>query len=421
MRTVITALMLATVAAAQQYVISTYAGGAPIPTPAPAASVNLGYIGGMTIDADGNVYFSSGSSLFKLDRTGTLNPIAGNGRPGYSGDGGPAINAQLLSPTGIAVDTVGNVYSGDWGRVRRIAPSGVVTSVAGAGSGVFAGDGGPAVAAGISPSGIAVDPAGNIFIADIRAGRIRQVTPDGVITTIAGNGTCCSFGDGGPALNAAIPYPTAIALDSKANLFVASIANVQLVRRISPDGTITTVAGGGNDTVANGVLATNASLYYPLGLDVDSAGNLYIADLNRVRKVSPDGMITTVAGNGSCCSSGGDGGPAIQAQLSQPTDVTLDPAGNLFVADFGNSRVRKISPAGIITTAAGNGAYCAYPLGCPSPGDGGPATQAELFCGVQQRSGPEKPLLWAKDEVIVDGGGRATSIGREVRTSPEPP
>jgi uncharacterized protein (TIGR03437 family) len=460
-------------AMAQQYIISTYAGGAPTPTPAPAASVNLDYIGGMSIDADGNIYFRSGSSLFKLDRTSTLNRIAGNGRPGYSGDGGPAINAQLLSinpqfsPTGIAVDAVGNIYSGDGGlpgpggsasgRIRRIAPNGIITTVAGVGSGSFSGDGGPAVAAGFTPSGVAVDAAGNLFIADIGAGRIRKVTPDGIITTIAGNGTCCDPGDGGPATSAAIPYPSAITLDSNGNLFVASMLNIQRVRKISPDGIITTVAGGGSDPIANGVPANSASLSRPLGLATDNVGNLYIADLSRVRKVAPDGTITTVAGNGlgpsggdggpaiaaqfsyangvvvdsdgnlfisdsqhirevsvngvittiagnpdpppngdggsGCCFSG-DGGPAIQAQLNGPTDVALDAVGNLFVADGGNNRVRKISPDGTIATAAGNGAYCSPPNACPSPGDGGPATQAELI-------GPEGAAVDKSNNLLI--------------------
>jgi uncharacterized protein (TIGR03437 family) len=480
MRSAIATLLLIPAAVAQQYVISTYAGGAPIPTPAPAVSVNLGYIGGITSDADGNIYFSSGSSLFKLDQTGTLNRIAGNGRPGYSGDGGPALSAQLLSPTGIAVDVAGNVFAGDSERIRRIAPSGIVTTVAGAGSGKFAGDGGPAVAAGFTPSGVAVDSAGNIFIADIGAGRIRKVTPDGIITTIAGNGTCCSPGDGGPATAAAIPFPTSIAVDGQGNVFVASIADVQRVRKISPDGTISTVAGGGNDAVANGVPATSASLYYPLGLALDSAGNLYIADLSRVRKVTPDGIITTVAGDGSsssssgdggpataaqftyangvavdsdgnlfisddqlrawggpmgsirkvsvdgiittragnstdpnsgCCFSG-DGGPATQAQLNWPSDVALDAAGNLFIADHGDARVRKISPDGIITTAAGNGTYCSYPQGCPSPGDGGPATQAELFYPFGVAVDKSNNLLIADSNSVrkVTTGGIITTV-----------
>jgi uncharacterized protein (TIGR03437 family) len=429
---VIATLMLSSAALAQQYVISTYAGGAPLPTPAPATSVNLDSLTTVATDTAGNVYFSSQFSLLKLDASGTLTRIAGNSRQGYSGDGGPALNAQIFAASGIATDAGGNLYFADSGRVRKITADGIVVTAAGNGSGVFGGDGGAATSAGFTADGVAEDASGNIFIADVAGGRIRKVTPDGIITTVAGNGTCCFSGDGGPATGAAIPDPTAVALDSQGDLFIASIANYQRIRKVSPDGTITTIAGGGNDTIANGIPGTDASLAYPLGLAVDTVGNVFIADLTRVRKVSPsgiittvagngmygsagdggpataaqfdratgvavdsggnlfiadnfvirkvstDGIITTVAGNGSCCFSG-DGGPATQAQFTLPWDVALDATGNLFVADPATHRIRKISPDGIITTAVGNGASCSYPNGCPQPGDGGPATAAELF------------------------------------------
>jgi sugar lactone lactonase YvrE len=228
-------------------------------------------VGRVAVDVAGNVYFSSGNSVFKLDPAGNLARVAGTGMQGFSGDGGAAISAQLWSPYGVAVDISGNVY-----------------------------------------------------IADTSNNRVRKVSPAGIITTVAGNGGYGYSGDGGSA--------------------------------------------------------TSASFYGPIDLAVDPAGNLYIADTNNyaIRKVSPAGIITTVAGNGTSGYSG-DGGPATSAQLASAVGMALDSAGNLYFGD--NERIRKVNKAGIVTTVAGNGAQVYYPYSGPGPGDGGPATSAS-FDGI---------------------------------------
>jgi sugar lactone lactonase YvrE len=205
-----------------------------------------------------------------------------------------------------------------------------------------------------------VDRTGNLFIAEWRNHRIRRVSSDGKITTVAGTGKQGFSGDGGPATAAALSGPSGLAVDRASNLFIADFKNGR-VRKVSPNGTISTVAGGGADDPGDGGPSTAAMLATPAGLAVDSTGNLFIASQNshRVRKVSPNGTITTVAGGGPgglrAGGFSGDGGRATKAQLKFPNDVAVDRAGNLFIADSGNHRVRKVSPDGTITTAAGGG------------------------------------------------------------------
>jgi uncharacterized protein (TIGR03437 family) len=328
---------------------------------------------GVAVDNAGNLFVSEQDNgrIRRVSPEGTITTVVGNGDPCcYSGDGGSGTNAQLYYPTGLALDSGGALLIADGPRIRKLFPDGTITTVAGSGAIGLSGDGGPAADAllGVTSS-IAVDGSDNIYLADLSHGRVRKISRDGIITTVAGNGTCCSPGDGGPALDAAVPYPTGIALDSAGNLFIASIADTQRVRKVSPEGIITTIAGGGQSNPGEGGPATNVLLLYPRGLAVDGSGSLYIAEGYRVRKVSPQGIITTVAGNGTYGFSG-DGGLATAAQL-YATAVSVDGSGNLFVADFVNRRIRKISPAGIISTVAGNG-------GCCYSGDGGPATQAEM-------------------------------------------
>src|ERR1700736_2645147 len=174
-------------AAAQQYVISTVAGGAPPPTPARGVDLSMRFPIGVATDAAGNAYFNSDNCVFKLDQKGVVTHIAGNSWPGYSGDGGLATSAQLLNPNGVAVDGAGNLFIGDSGRVRKVSPSGIITTVAGNGTPRLSGDGGPATSAQLySPTGVVVDRAGNLFIPD--SGRDRKVSPSGIIATVAGNG-----------------------------------------------------------------------------------------------------------------------------------------------------------------------------------------------------------------------------------------
>jgi uncharacterized protein (TIGR03437 family) len=306
----------------------------------------------------------------------TIGTVAGNRISGFSGDDGPAISAQLGAETAVATDAAGNLYIADTlnQRIRRVTPSGTITTVAGNGTMSFSGDGGPATLAGMQdPSGVAVDAAGNLYIAAEGNFRIRRVTPEGTITTVAGNGISGFSGDGGPAISAELANPNGVAVDAAGNLYIADQVGSYRIRRVTPAGTITTVAGNGKYGFSgDGGPATQAALGVSTGIAVDRVGNLYIADEDnyRIRRVTPAGTITTVAGNGKYGFSG-DGGPATAAPLGSPSGVAVDGAGNLYIADRLNYRVRRVTPEGIITTVAGNGT--------PGfSGDGGPAISADL-------------------------------------------
>src|ERR1035441_4942318 len=279
----------------QTYTISTFAGGG-LPLNIPAASATLGYDAPryMAADPAGNLFFVDQNSVLRMDATtGLLTPVAGNGTTGFSGDNGPAISAQLNNPTGVAADSAGNLYIADGMnyRIRKVA-NGVITTVAGNGTYGTSGDGGPATSAQLSAGGVAVDSAGNLYVVDTSNNRIRKIT-GGVIATVAGTGT----------LNG----PKGVAVDSAGNLYIADTENSR-VRKVS-NGVVTTVAGSGGPGFGgdNGA-ATSAQLFFPSGVAVDSAGNLYIADSanNRIRKVS-NGVIATVAGNGTQGFSGDNG------------------------------------------------------------------------------------------------------------------
>jgi sugar lactone lactonase YvrE len=342
----------------------------------PATAASLAGPWGLAEDAAGNLYIADtgNSRVRKVTPGGTITTAAGNGQPGYSGDGGPATAASLGS-MGVAVDAAGNLYIADTEnhRVRKVTPAGTITALAGNGQYRYGGDGGPATAASLNgPDGVAVDAVGNLYVADAGNSRIRKVTPAGTITTVAGNGQYGYSGDGGPATAASLSYPDGVAVDAAGNLYIADYANNR-VRKVAATGTITTVAGNEQYGYSgDGGPATAASLKLPYGVAVDATGNLYIADTDnwRVRKVTSAGIITTVAGNGQW-GYAGDGGPATAASLSAPWGVAVDAAGNLYIADQGNSRIRKVTPGGTITTLAGNGQY-GY------SGDGGPATAASL-------------------------------------------
>ncbi|AZT84803.1 hypothetical protein EHN06_15270 [Marinobacter sp. NP-4(2019)] len=321
----------------------------------PATAARLNYPSDVAVDAEGNLYFADfrNHRIRRMSPEGTINTVAGTGDAGFSGDGGPATDARLNYPSGVAVDAEGNLYIADAynSRIRRISPDGTITTVAGTGDEGFSGDGGAATAALLNdPRGVTLDAAGNLYIADTRNHRIRRVSPDGTISTVAGNGKWGFSGDGGPATAARLVYPQGVAVDAAGNLYIADAGNHR-IRRVSPDGTISTVAG--SDTGVTGAFggfsgdggpATAAELNSPDGVAVGAAGNLYISDTgnHRIRRVSPDGIISTVAGIGKWGSSG-DGGPATAARVVYPQGVAVDPAGNLYIADYYNHRIRRVA------------------------------------------------------------------------------
>ncbi len=343
----------------------------------PALAAQLGVPQDLALDAAGNLYIGdrNNSRVRKVTPAGSISTVAGNGTSGFSGDGGPATTAQLSHPSGLAVDAAANLLIADTGnsRIRKVTPAGVISTIAGDGTSGFSGDGGPAISAQFyAPAGIAISAAGNLYVADPYSNRVRVISTAGIISTVAGNGESARTGDGGQAADAQFSAPYGLATDVAGNLYIADLANSR-VRKITPVGLVSTVAGTGvSGYSGDGGAAASAELMQPAALAVDAAGNLYIADGGdcRVRKVSPSGIISTVAGNGTAGFSG-DGGPATSAQLWGPNGLAVDAAGNLYISDLANSRVRKVTAAGIISTLAGNGTD-------GSAGDGGLATNAQL-------------------------------------------
>ncbi len=306
---------------------------------------------------------------FEIISGQNINTIAGTGAQASTGDGGLAISAGIYDPKGVAVHPNGNIYFTDNTRIRMINTSGIITTVAGSASAAFSGDGGPATLAGIGPVDIAIDGAGNLYIADQSNNRVRKVNSSGIITTIAGNGTY-GTGDGGPALLAGLYTPSGIALDLAGNIYISEYGC--RVQKISTSGIITTVAGSNFCSHSgDGGLATLAGFDSPSGIAVDAAGNIFISDspVNRVRKVNTSGIISTYAGDGTNVS-GGDGGPATSAQISSPLGLEVDAAGNLYITDSG-AHIRKVITNGIISSVVGNGISS-------FSGDGGPATLASI-------------------------------------------
>ena len=336
--------------------ISTVAGGG-LASPGdngPATATNIIAPSGVAVDSMGNLYFIDTGAwrVRKVDASGIITTIAGDGNIGLGaiGDGGPATQARFLFSSmheGIAVDSAGNVYVTDSGnyRVRKIDTNGVITTFAGNGFPISGGDGGPATGAGMSrPSGLAIDSSNNVYIAESTGARVRKVDTNGIITTVAGNGSLGFSGDGGLATKAAFNSPIAVAVDTAANLYIAD-QTAQRVRKVTADGIINTVVGSGSIGFSgDGGSALKASFSGILGISVDGGGAIYIADSGnkRVRKVDSNGTITTVAGNGSFGTTG-DGGPATSATLNTPNDVAVDSNGALYISDRAGSRVRKVS------------------------------------------------------------------------------
>ena len=306
------------------------------------------------------LYFGDGTRLDSVARgAGIISTIGGTGTAGFSGDGGPATQAKLWNPYNIALAPDGTMYIADYenNRIRRIGPDGIINTVAGNGTRGFSGDGGPATQASLNEAiGIAIAPDGSLYIADSSNHRIRRVGLDGIITTVAGTGTAGFTGDGGPATQARLRGPIGIAFGPDCSLYIAD-RNNHRIRRVGPDGIIFTVAGTGTAGFSgDGGPAKQAGLNSPNGVAVAQDGSLYIADRanRRIRRVGPDGIITTVAGTGTAGFSG-DGGAATLASLGLVRGVTVAPDGSLYIADLDNHRIRRVSGDGIINTVAGNG------------------------------------------------------------------
>ena len=315
-----------------------------------------------------------GSNLIAVGQV--ITTMVGNGSSGYGGDNGQASAAMLKSPWGVATDRLGNIYVSDNlnNRIRKIDVSGVITTIAGTGTAGYNGDGIPATLAQlIVPHGVALDDSGNIYVADLYNIRVRKINSAGIISTIAGNGLSAYTGDGGDATAAQINSPYGICTDHSGNVYFADCNN-SCIRMISTAGIINTVAGSGMGGFSgDGGVATNAQLSQPTDVTVDDAGNIYIADFgnNCVRKVVVGtGRIGTIAGNGTAAF-GGDGGPATIAELQKPAGVVVDSLGNLYIADFSNFRIRKVNTLGVISTIAGT-SVAGY------NGDGASATSSQL-------------------------------------------
>jgi uncharacterized protein (TIGR03437 family) len=309
----------------------------------------------------------------------TITTVAGNGVASYSGDGGPATQATINGATYVATDFLGSLFIADQNnnRIRRVDSGGIITTVAGNGAPGFSGDGGPAAEASLNgPTGVCTDAAGNLYIADEGNFRIRKVDTSGHITTVAGNGIQAATGDGGKATEASMYVPIRCVVDSTGNLYVTDQSG-QKIRMINPAGIISTFAGTGANAgphslgtySGDGGSATDAGLNNPTAITVDSTGNIYFSDQynQRIRKVDKNGIITTIAGNGTA-GYAGDGGPATSAELNYPGGLVVDQNGDLYFCDPNNNRLRKIS-GGTISTVAGNGVA--------GFADGSPAT-AEL-------------------------------------------
>lgn len=323
-------------------------------------------------DKNGNYYFASclgGNRIRKINSIGIISTVAGNGTSAYAGDGGPATVAQLNSPVAVKFDTSGNMFIADFGnfRIRKVDKlTNNISTIAGVGIGGYNGDEIPATSAQFGVNDICLDTSGNIYVADYNGRRVRKIDPAGIIHTIAGVGTIGYSGDGGPATSAELS-PNGITIDAAGNIYIADpYANV--VRKINTSGVITTIAGNGNWIFAgDGIQATNAQIQ-PAHIAIDNDNNIYVGDgfNKRVFTIKTSGMLYCVAGNGMG-GFNGDGGPATAASLDYPSGVSIDPCGNLFITEAGNKRIRKVTfnptcnPAGVAEAATPTHSIYLYP------------------------------------------------------------
>jgi len=325
--------------------------GAAGPGPGGAATrVRVAAPEAVALDAKGGLYVTEfeGNRVDRVASDGTLTVVAGTGAAGFIGDGGQAVKAQLDAPTGLVATPDGRLLIADHhnNRVRVVNREGVITTVSGS------------VAAKLSdPIGIALADDGSLYVADELNARVLRIEPSGEVVLVAGGLSAdLQPGDGAPATKAALQHPSYLVLDTVGNLLFTDFLDNR-IRKVNREGVITTIAGTGSAGFrGDGGPATAAKLNFPTGLAIDADGNLYVSDANnnRVRRIDRDGVITTVAGNG-VAGFGGDGGPATAAKLNAPAGLAFDGAGNIYIADQGNDRVRRVDLDGVITTVGGHG------------------------------------------------------------------
>jgi sugar lactone lactonase YvrE len=326
--------------------IRTFAGGGSGGDGGSATAASLSSPSAVAADRSGNVYIADNGDqrVRKVSATGVITTYAGTGTSGYSGDGGAATAAQLSNIQGLATDAAGDLYISDWGNnvVRMVSTSGVISTVAGNATAGYSGDGAAATAAQLSgPFGLAVDATGDLYIADVTNNVVRMVDASGIISTVIGNGTLGFSGDGGAATSAKLNQPFGVAW-SAGVLYVADAGNARI--REVESGVIYTMAGNGlTGFLGDGGAAISAEFNNPYSIAVDKNGNMYVADMGnqRIRKIAASLAVSTITGNGGAGFSG-DGGPATAATVNNPIGVAVDTNGNVFIADRDNSRVREI-------------------------------------------------------------------------------
>jgi len=306
----------------------------------PATSAEIGISGqGMTADTQGNLYIMNGAYIREVNSAGIINKIAGGG--GATTNGGQALD-EAIGATGMVVDNQGNYYLAYGGYVLKVSTAGIVTFFAGNGIGGDLGDGGPATSAQVFAANVALDGAGNLYICETDTNRIRKVDTNGIITTVAGTGNAGRTGDGGPATSAELDLPQGMAVDYAGNIYFAD--NFDYIRKVNTAGVISTIAGDGSPiSITEGTAALSTGMT-PVFVAVDGAGNLYYVDAGltgRIRQINTSGIVRTVAGSLNTFNLG-DGGPATSAQLESPTGVAIDNSGNIYIADTGHERIRKV-------------------------------------------------------------------------------